>query len=91
MCEYKNDDKPQVDLQLNLSDCAMLSDFELYSTHIESAKIEKWSIFNTKIDYVQYNRKELPSGTVKCSPTEGKCQNRYRQLQSENQPCQEIA
>ena len=39
----------------------MLNDFELYSVHAETAKIEKWSILSTKIDYVEHNEKVLPS------------------------------
>ena len=33
----------------------MLNDFELYNVHAGSAEIEKWSIFNAKIDYVEYD------------------------------------
>ena len=54
----------------------MLNDFETYNVHVESAEIEKWSILNTKIDYVEYIRKELPSNRVKFSPTEGKSQKK---------------
>ena len=38
----------------------MVNDFELYNVNAESAEIEKQSILNTKFDYVEYNRKELP-------------------------------
>ena len=55
-----NDDKPQIDLQLNHYECAMLNDFELYNVHAKSAESEKWSILNIKIDWVEHNRKELP-------------------------------
>ena len=65
--EHENDDKPKVDLQINAYNCAMLNDFELYNVHAESAEIDKWSILNTKIDYIKYNRKELSSNKVKFS------------------------
>ena len=55
----------------------------------ESADIEKWSLLNTKIDYVEQNRKELPINNVKFNPTEGKCQG-YRQFLGGNRTCQEI-
>ena len=38
--ECGNDDKPQVELQLNPYECAMLNDFELYSVHAESAEYQ---------------------------------------------------
>ena len=88
--ERENDDKPQVDLQLNPYDCDMHNDFEFYSVHAKSFQIEKQSILNTKIDYVDYNKKELLSNRVKFSPTEEKCQNGYKQLQSEIKQCQEL-
>ena len=72
----KHDNKPHIDLKLNSYECAMLNDLELYSVHVESTKIEKWSIFNTKIHYVEHNRKELPSNRVKLGSTGGKCQKR---------------
>ena len=56
-------------------------------SNTEITEIEKLSILSTKIDYVEYNRKEQPSDTVKFSSTEGKCQKGYGQLQSEVQPC----
>ena len=59
---------------------SMLNDFELYHVHAESAQIEKWSIFNTQIEYVEYKRKELSSNMLKFSSTEGKCQKGYREL-----------
>ena len=31
----------------------MLNDFELYSVHAECAETEKWSVLNTKTDYVE--------------------------------------
>ena len=68
----------------------MLNDFELYNVCVKSALIEKCFILNTKIDYVEYNRKELPSDRVKFISIKGKHQNRYRQLQIEVQPCQKI-
>ena len=37
--ECKNDDKPQIDLQLNPYECAIIKDFELYIVHVESAEI----------------------------------------------------
>ena len=43
-------------------------------------------VLNTKVDYVKYNRKELPSNRVKFSSTEGKCQKGYGHLQSKVQP-----
>ena len=36
-----------------------LNDFELYNVHDKSAKIEKWSIFSTKVDYVEFHGKAL--------------------------------
>ena len=90
MYECENDCKPQVDIQLNPIECAMLNDFELYIVHAESAEIEKWSILNTKIDYVEYSRKELPSKRIKFSSTEGKSQKEYRQVQSKVQTYQKI-
>ena len=62
--------KPHIDSELNPYECAMLNDLKLYNVHTESAEIKKWSIINTKIDYVEYNRKELPSSRVKLSSTE---------------------
>ena len=59
--ECENDDKQQIKSYLNHHECAMLNYFELYNVHAESAEIEKWSILNTKVDYVEYNRKELSS------------------------------
>ena len=50
---------------------------------LKGAEIDKWSILSTKIDYVRYNRKELPTNTARLSSTEGKCQKRYTQLQTE--------
>ena len=41
MYECENDVKPQVDLQLNPYECAMLNDFELCNVHAESAEIDK--------------------------------------------------
>ena len=38
----------------------MLNIFEVCNVHAERAEIERWSIFNTKIDYFEYYRKELP-------------------------------
>ena len=70
MYECENGDQLQVDLQLNTYKCVMLNDFELYNVHAESAEIDKWSILNTKIHPVKYNRKELPSNRVKFSSTE---------------------
>ena len=52
----------------------MFSDSELYNVHFEIAGIEKWSIFSTKVGYIEHNRKELPTKKIKCCPTEGKCQ-----------------
>ena len=52
----------------------MFPDFELYNVHAESAEIGKWFILNTKIGYVEYNGKDLPSNRVKFRSTEGKCQ-----------------
>ena len=49
----------------------MLNDFELYNVHAESAEIETLSFLNTRIDYVEYNRKQLPSNRVRFIPTEG--------------------
>ena len=89
MYECENNDKPQTDSQLNPYECAISNDFELYNIHSDNAEIEKWSIVNTKIDYVEYNRNEVPSNRVKFRPTEGKCQKGYRQLKSEIQPYQE--
>ena len=37
----------------------MLNEFELYNIHAESPEIEKWSILNAKIDYVEYNKREI--------------------------------
>ena len=56
----------------------MLKNFELFSVHAESADKGKWSIFNTNIDYVAYDRTGLTSNKVKLKPTEGKCQKCYR-------------
>ena len=67
--ECENDDKPQIDSHLNPYGCAMFNDFELYNIHAESAEIEKWSLPNTKVYYVEYKRKELPSNRIKFSPT----------------------
>ena len=67
MYDCENDDKPRIDSQLNPSECVMLKDFEYYNVHGESAEIEKWSTLNITIDYVEYNRKELPSNRVKSS------------------------
>ena len=50
MYECENDVKLQVDLQLNPYECPMLNDLELYIVHAESAEMDKWSVFNTKID-----------------------------------------
>ena len=74
--ECEHDDKPKIDSQLNPYECAVLNDYELYNGHGESAEIDKWSILNIKIDYVDYNRKELPSNKVTFRPTERKCQKR---------------
>ena len=41
MYACENDDKSHIDSQLNPYECAMLSDFELYNVHAESAEIEK--------------------------------------------------
>ena len=49
----------QTDSQLHPMKCGMLNDFELYNVHAESAEMEKWSIPNTKINYVEYNRKDI--------------------------------
>ena len=68
----------------------MCNDFELYYVHAQNAETEKWFIFNTKIDYVEYNRKELPFNRVTFSPTEVKCLKGYRQLQCENGKCHKI-
>ena len=53
MSKSENDDKPQVDLELNLCECAMLNGFKLYTVHAESAEIEigpfsipKWMMLN---------------------------------------------
>ena len=86
MYECENDNKSQVDLQLNSYKCALLNDFEVYNVHTESAEIDKWSILNTKIDYMEYNIKELKSNRVRFSSTEGNCQKGYRQLQTEVNP-----
>ena len=40
---------------------AMLNDFALYNVHAESAETGKWSILSTKVDYMEYNRKVLPT------------------------------
>ena len=61
MHECENDDKPQVDLQLNPYGCTMFNDFEIYNVHTENAEISKWSFLNIIIDYIKYNRKGLPS------------------------------
>ena len=42
----------------------MLNNFELYNVYVKSAEIQNWSILNTKIDYIEYDRKELPSNRV---------------------------
>ena len=68
----------------------MPNDIELYNVHAESADTKKWSILNTKIYCVDYNRKELPLKRIKFSSTEGKCHKVYGQSQSEIQPCQRI-
>ena len=39
MNECENDDKPEIDSQLNPYECAMVNDFELYNVHTESAEI----------------------------------------------------
>ena len=64
MHECEKDDKQQNDLQLIPYECAMLHDFELYNDHAESAEIEKWSILHRKIDYIEYNRKEVSLNNV---------------------------
>ena len=68
--ECEQDDKPQVDSQLNPYEYAMLNDFVLNNVHAECAENEKWSILDNKIDYVEYSRKELLSNRVKFSSTE---------------------
>ena len=50
----------------------MLNDFEIYNVHSECAEIEKCSILNTRIDYIEYNRKEVPSNRVNFKSAEGK-------------------
>ena len=35
------------------------------------------SILSTKVDYVDYNRKILPTNVMKMNPTEGRCQKGY--------------
>ena len=42
--ECENGDKPQVDSHLNPHECGMLTDFQLYNVHSESAEIGKWSV-----------------------------------------------
>ena len=79
MYECENDDTSC--FAINPYGCTMLNDFKLYNVHVESAEIDKWSILNTTIDYVKYNRKELLTKRVKFSSTEGECQKGYRQLQ----------
>ena len=75
---------------LNSYECAMLNDFELYIVHRVSAEIEKWSILSTKVDYVDYNRKELSTYRVILNATENRCQKGYKQTKGECRTCQEI-
>ena len=55
--ECKDDDIPKIDSQLHPYECAMLNDFEFYNVPVVRAEIEKWSILNSKIDYVAYYRR----------------------------------
>ena len=71
-------------------ECVVLDDFELYNVHAEDAEREKWSIFSTKIHYVEYKRKELPTNTVNFKATKSGCQKGYRQLKGKSKTCQEI-
>ena len=66
----------------------MLNDFELYNVHAESAELKKCSILNTKIDYVEYNKKELP--TESNSVTLKEIVKKSTDNCSEIQPCQKI-
>ena len=68
MSVKRNDEK--ADFSLNPYEYTILNDFELYSVHPESAEIERWFIFSTKVDYVKYNRKALDTNRVKFNPTE---------------------
>ena len=71
-------------------ECTMLNNFELYNVHIECAEIEKWSILNTEIDYVTYNRLSLPTNRVKFNLTERKYLGSYRQIKREDRPYREV-
>ena len=73
MYGYENDEKSQLDLQLNPYECAMLNNFKSCNVHAEIAEIEKWSILNTKLDYVEYNTKKIPSNRENFKPTKGGC------------------
>ena len=55
----------------------MLSDFKLYNIHDKGAEIERLSIMSTKVDYIELNRKVVPTNRVKFNPTEGRCLKRY--------------
>ena len=55
----KINDKQWIKSYLNPYKCAVLNAFELYNVHVESVEREKYSILNSKIYYVEYNRKEL--------------------------------
>ena len=57
MYDCEKDDKQLIDSQLNPHECTMLNDFELYCIHAERAEIEKWSIHNTKSNYIEFSTK----------------------------------
>ena len=63
--------KKITDFKINHNECTMPNGFELYNVHSKSPEIEKWSIFSMEIDYVDCNRKVLPTNRVKFNQTGG--------------------
>ena len=49
----------------------MLNDSELCNVHTECAEIEMWSLLCTKVDYVDNNRRALPTNRLKFNSAEG--------------------
>ena len=87
-CEWNCEEN--TDYKVNPNECAMCNDLELYNVHVESIKIEKWSILRAKVYYTEYNREALPAKRLKFDPTEVRCLKWYRQINGNSRTCQEI-
>ena len=64
--------------------------FKLYNVHAENASIEKWSIHSLKVNYIEHNRKLLPSNIVEIDLTEGSCLTGCRQIKGVDRSCREV-